>query len=344
MHYCGIDMHKKSCEGKVEDENETCIREGRFDNNILGFKKFFRGINTHDMKVVIESTGFWRPAYEIMESMGCDVILANPHKIKVIASAKIKNDKISANILVRLLRANLIPESYIPDKETRELKDLLRHRAYLGRMRTRMKNKIHALLAIKGIKHEFNDLFVNAGIEFLNNLVLDKKSKLILNDYLESLINLNVKINRVSRVIEGIAKENDDANILMSIHGIGYYSAMMILAEIGDVNRFPDSEKLTSYAGLVPSSKRSGEMVTYGKIIKESNKWLRWILVQCTHIHVRKDSWITRHYNKIAIKKGKQKATIAAARKMLKAIYWMLREREEFHADKSGALRQSIAG
>jgi transposase len=342
--YCGIDMHKKSCEGKVEDEKGNCIREGRFDNNTLGFKTFFRGMNTHDMKVVIESTGFWRPAYEMLESMGCHVTLANPYKIKAIASAKIKSDKISANMLVRLLRADLIPGSYIPDKETRELKDLLRHRAYLVRLRTRMKNKIHAFLAIKGIEHDFEDLFVKAGIEFLNNLKLDEKSRLMLDDYLGTLNSLNIRIKRVSRMVEDIAKENDDAKLLMNIYGIGYYSAMMILSEIGDVNRFPDSEKLTSYAGLVPSSKRSGQRVTYGKIIKQSNKWLRWILIQCTHIHVRKDSWITNHYHKIAKKRGKQKAVVAAARKMLKAIYWMLKEREEFHAHKGGALRQSIAG
>ena len=342
--YCGIDMHKKSCEGRVEDESGECMREGRFNNNILGFKSFFRGMNTHDMKVVIESTGFWRPAYEMLESMGCDVTLANPHKLKAIASAKIKTDKISADMLVRLLRADLIPGSYIPDKETRELKDLLRHRVYLVRLRTRMKNKIHALLAMKGIDHDFKDLFVNAGIEFLNNLKLDKKSKLMLEDYIDTLLGLNGRINRVSRVVESIAKENEDAKLLMKIYGIGYYSAMMILAEIGDINRFPDSEKLTSYAGLVPSSKRSGETVKYGRIIKQSNAWLRWMLIQCAHMHVRKDSWITNHYQKVAKRRGKQKAVVAAARKMLKAIWWMLKEKEEFHAHKGGALRKSIAG
>ena len=217
MHYCGIDMHKKSCEGKIEDDGGNCIREGKFNNNMTGFKEFFRGMNTHDMKVAIESTGFWRPAYEMMEEMGCHVTLANPHKIKVIAEAKIKNDKISAKILTKLLRADLITGSYIPDKEMRELKDLLRHRAYLVRLRTRMKNKIHAFLAIKGIDHDLKDLFVNDGIEFLNNLELGKRSKLMLNDYIETLISLNVKIKRVSRVVEGMAKENDDAKILMSI-------------------------------------------------------------------------------------------------------------------------------
>lgn len=344
MHYCGIDMHKKTCEGKIEDENGECMREGRFNNNLIGFKEFFRGMNTHDMKIAMESTGFWRPAYELLESMGCDVILANPHKIKAIASAKIKNDKISADMLVRLLRTDLIPESYIPDKETRELKDLLRHRIYLVRLRTRVKNKIHSFLAIRGIEHDFKDLFSSDGVEFLNNLELDKKGKIMLNDYIETLINLTVKIKRVSRIIKSIAEENDDAKLLMSMYGIGYYSALMILTEIGDIRRFPDSEKLTSYAGLVPSSKRSGEVVKYGKIIKESNAWLRWILIQCAHIHVRSYSWITQHYHKIAKKKGKQKAVVAAARKMLKAMYCMLKEKEEFHAYRGGALRKSIAG
>jgi len=122
--------------------------------------------------------------------------------------------------------------------------------------------------------------------------------------------------------------------LLKSIPGVSTFSALVILAEMGDVNRFPDEKKIFSYAGLVPSVHKSGDKAYYGHITKRGSKYLRWILVECARIHVRKcNSEITEFYRKLK-RKGKHEnvAIIGAAIKLLQTIYYMHKKRESFHS------------
>jgi len=149
---------------------------------------------------------------------------------------------------------------------------------------------------------------------------------------LPSLIEvLDVQICEVSKKIQGLARESEDALLLTTIPGVGYYTALLLVAGIGDVNRFPDSEKLCAYAGLVPSVRRSGDKAVYGSITKEGSKWIRWALTQAVHVHVRQDTGLSRFYHRLAERKRKQVAVVATAGKMLKVIYWMLKRKEPFH-------------
>jgi len=119
--------------------------------------------------------------------------------------------------------------------------------------------------------------------------------------------------------------------LLTSILGISYYSAMVIPTEIGEFSRFSNPKKLCNYAGLAPRTIQSGNHVYHGKILEECNQHIKWILVQSTHVHIRycQDSSITRHY-RVMKKKGKAKATVAASRKMLTIIWYMLTKGERF--------------
>ena len=123
---------------------------------------------------------------------------------------------------------------------------------------------------------------------------------------------------------------NGDARLLTTIPGVGYYIALLLVAEIGDVHWFSTSEKLCSYVGLVPSVRRSGCSTIHGSITKEGSKWVRWALTQAVHVHLRFDTRLTRFYRRLARKKAKQVALIATARKMLKVVYWMLKSGEEY--------------
>jgi len=120
--------------------------------------------------------------------------------------------------------------------------------------------------------------------------------------------------------------------LLTSIKGISYYSAMIIVSEIGDIERFSSPKKLCSYAGLVPRTIQSGSRMYSGRVSRECNHNLKWIMNQCTHIHVRycKESSVTRLYYRVLRKKGHGKAVTAASRKMLSCIWYMLRRGEEF--------------
>jgi len=125
---------------------------------------------------------------------------------------------------------------------------------------------------------------------------------------------------------------HENAILLTSIKGIRYYSAMVIVSEIRNIKRFSNPKKLCSYAGLVPRTVQSGSHIYHGRIIKECNQNLKWILNQCVHLHIRfcKESQITKLYCKVMRKKGSNKATIAASRKILTIIWHMLTKGEEF--------------
>ena len=119
--------------------------------------------------------------------------------------------------------------------------------------------------------------------------------------------------------------------LLKTIYGISDYAAMTILAEIGDFRRFPTVKKLKSYSGLVPSVYQSGDKCRMGHITKQGSRWLRWMLVQCCHVAVRKkDSKLGKYYARLCLKKNKKVAMIATACKMLEIIYAMLRDEKPY--------------
>ena len=123
------------------------------------------------------------------------------------------------------------------------------------------------------------------------------------------------------------------AKLLMTVPGIGYYSTLLIVSEIGDISRFPDSYHLCSYASLVPSTHSSGGVIYYGsRITKAGSKYLRWIMLECVHAHIRneKNSNIAQFYYRISKKKGNSKAAVAAASKLLKVVYWIMKERRMY--------------
>ena len=110
-----------------------------------------------------------------------------------------------------------------------------------------------------------------------------------INGYLNIMESFDKEIDDISNRIKEIAEDNEDAKLLMSIPGISFYSALFILSEIGDINRFPDSGHLVSYAGLAPSTRSSGNKVYHGPITKQGSSYLRWILTQVTWANIRKE-------------------------------------------------------
>lgn len=322
--YIGMDLHKNYLQVAVIDKDGNLLCNSKINNDKESIDGFFDGMDMN-AKVVMESSSVWYDTYCRMEEKGFDVILSNPVKTKAIASAKIKTDKIDAKILAELLRSNMIPQCYIPPKKTMELREIVRHRGSLVRERTHLKNKIHGILLLNGIKMQ-GTTFSQKYNKELKNL-----GNYRINDYLRIIELLDSEIKEITKKIELCVKEDKSASLLTTIPGIGNYSALLIASEIGDINRFPDSHHLCSYAGLVPSVHSSGGITHYGKITKTGSRHLRWVLTECVHSHVRyENSNITRFYTKIAKKKGNAKATVAAAAKMLRVIYWILREKREY--------------
>jgi transposase len=182
-----------------------------------------------------------------LEDADIPVVLADPLKTKAIASARIKSDSVDARILAHLLRADLIPESYVPSREMRETRSLVRHRLSIVKVRTMVKNKIHVIIDRNGLKHEFSDLFGKAGISWLKELKLSSLDRLMLDNYLAHIESLERQTKRM----------DEDMRLLLSLTGIDVYTALLIKSEIGDIRRFPNYKKLVSWAGLAPSLHQS---------------------------------------------------------------------------------------
>jgi len=193
---------------------------------------------------------------------------------------------------------------------------------------TRIKNEIHALLTRNNIKMKQTDIFGKDGLDNLKSIQLNDINALLLHSQLEELNYLAEKAQNIEDIMAEQGKHIPEVTQLMTIPGIGYYSAMTILAEIGDIKRFPNPKKLCNYAGLTPRIRDSGELIIHGRISKKGSPTLRWILVSAAHavIRCRKGNTKLRKFYKHLIKRGKAKqvAVVALAKKILLVIYAML--------------------
>jgi transposase len=331
--YVGMDIHKNFIQAAALDEAGNIVKEQQFKSTEKEIKKFINSLKTNKVHAAIEATCTWYHVYETLDALDVETTLVNMRRTKTIAESKIKTDKLDAKTIAQCLRTGFIATAYIPPKTIMEQRTILRHRMSLRKDITRYKNKIHAILLRNGIQHsDYSDLFGPGGIRFLQTMTLPDSEHYSLTSYLNILETLIHEKTQITKNIETLCKTNHHAMLLTSIPGISYYGAMIILTEIGEIHRFPHPKKLCSYAGLVPRTIQSGTHVYHGRILKECNQNLKWILDQCTHVHIRHclNSSITRLFYRVQSKKGRNKAIIAASRKLLTCIWYMLMRDETF--------------
>ena len=332
MMYVGVDVGKRKCRAAIMNTEGKIIKELDFNNNLQGINSLTSLLSLDD-HVVMESTGpYWLDLYNHLDELHIAVVLANPLKTKAIASARIKSDKVDARILAHLLRTDLIPECYVPPKEMREIRSLVRHRLSTVKLRTMVKNKVHALVDRNGLKHEFSDLFGKAGMQWLKSLELSGLDRLMLDNYLMHLENLDLQIEKVDDEITSRASVDGDVMLLMSLTGVSVYSALLIKSEIGAVDRFADYKKLVSWAGLAPSLHQSGDVEYHGNITKQGSTMLRWVMVESARVASVFDPRLKSFYERVKARRGDQKAVVAIANKMLKSIWFMLSRKEPYES------------
>ena len=215
----------------------------------------------------------------------------------------------------------MVYESYVPVKEFREKRSLVRHRIALSRTKTKLANKIHSILDKYEYRLELTNIFGKSGIKWLKSLPLSPIDRIILNTTLSSIETIDSQIEIVSKEIAKYAwKDSQDIKILLSITGIDIFSAMLISTQIVDIKRFATPWKLVSYAGLSPSTRESSGKIKTGRITKQGSPLLRWILVQCSLSAIRYDHHMRTVYERIKQRKGHGKAIVATAKEMLIAI------------------------
>jgi transposase len=330
--YAGLDMHSETTTGTIKDEKGNPVRVLKVETSHKGLNELFKRYKRSQIKCVFEATKNWHYYAKLLQPFSKDIVMAHPLKVRAIASARIKTDAIDSNTLCDLLRANLIPESYMASLEIVELRELLRYRAILSNNRAKFKTKVRNILSREGKKCEFTDVSCKKARLWIHNIELTSLNQRELDYMLELIDNLSTEIKDLDKTIAKEELKYPETEILKSVIGINTYSAMLIIAEVADFCRFPTPHKLTSYAGLVSSTYQSSSTQYNGRITKRGSKWLRWILTQCTHASIksRKNHKLKRFFLRIQRKKGKQKAVVATARKML-VVIWNLIQKNEYY-------------
>ncbi len=322
--YIGCDLHKRTSNLCIKTKDGRLLLETKLHTTKEAFTTCLRAYTGAHVVFEPVSQSWWLG--DILEELGLIVYLANAREVKAIAHARVKNDKIDANVLCDLLRSDLLPESYRSSKVAREWKELVRFRASLVGMRTQIKNKIHGLLGRNGIVAPFGMVFGVKGQAWLKSLELSAVHRMHLDSYLSLLDTYEAAIAKATDQIETTVTADTTTTLLMSIPGISYVSALSIMSEVDTVYRFSDGKQIASYAGLVPSVYASGDTVRYGRLTKRGSKTLRTILIEAAHRQGRLKTAIglKPYFERIKERKGVRTATVATARKLCVLIYHIL--------------------
>ena len=328
--YIGIDFHLQHSSVAVMDESGKVTDERKlYHTKVEEIKEYFSRF-PKDTEIAIEATRNWYWIVDLLQDMGLMVRLVNPKKTRIIAESTVKTDKIDARTLAHLTRCKFLPESYIADRLTRDNRELLRYYMHVVRVRASLKNRIHALLAKNNIHHGFTDLFGIGGREYLDQLELSPVYKNQLEGYLSLIDSFTEKINKLKKQITAIGKGNKYVSLLLTVPGIGYFGALLIASEIGEIERFKSAKKLSSYAGLTSSTRQSADKAYHGHINKDSNKYIRYVLTEAVPLATKKDHKLWEFFMAQKGKKGRGSAVMATARKMMVSIYHMLKRNESY--------------
>lgn len=334
-YYIGVDFHMQFSFVSVMDSNGNIIEQRSLSHlDVPGIRGFFSRF-APDASVSVEATRSWYWFVDLLQDLGLSVNLVHPKKTRIIAESTIKTDKIDASVLAHLDRCQFLPKAFIPDLQSRSLRELLRYHLSLVKFRTATKNKIHALLAKLNIHHSFSDLFGKAGLEFLSKASLPDIFRLELNGYTNLLDHLKESIDAVTLVVKNSCTVSPMASRLFQVPGLGHFSALLLAAEIADIHRFASFKKFSSYSGLAPSTHQSGSKIYHGRIIKDSNPYIRCVLIEAVSHAIKKDNSLYWFYQRIAKKHGPNKARVATAHKLAKIIYFMLLKNQDYYLNKT---------
>jgi len=281
--------------------------------------------------LALETTYNWYFFVDLAEQYASNVYLANALALKAFAKYHKKTDAIDANLIASVLRKGYLPTVTIPDQKTRHMRELLRYRMHLVRDRARTIVRLKSLLDKLGESSAGNFTTITR-VSAIPTEHLPPLYQAVIKGYVKTISSLNVQISQANSAIKEEAVKDEDTLRLITIPGLDYYSALLVKSELIDINRFATFERLAAYVGLVPRTLRSADTVYHGSLNKNSRGYVRWILIETVLHFIRADAERTRAYADMVKRKGARTARIAFARKMLKVVYHVLKERRDYYA------------
>lgn len=337
MEYIAFDSHKRYTWALVEKFSGGRLCEQRVAHKKGSIKQFLSRW-AEGSPVAVETVGNWYWIVDEIEEAGMVPWLVHAHKAKLMLAMVNKTDKLDARGLNRLQRTGTLPTVWIPPRELRDQRELPRSRMVFSRMRTRLKNRIHATLAKHALSvEEVSDLFGRKGRELLGGVVekLPPQTRFATERILEQLDAVEQHIELFERRIRKVFESTPELGLVMSLPGVGFILGVVILLEIGTVDRFASAERLASYAGTTPRVSASGGKIHYGRVRQDVNRYLKWAFMEaanviCLHHRRFPQRHVHRLYERMARRKGHQKAIGAVARHLAEATYWILKKGEPY--------------
>ena len=286
-------------------------------------QQFYEGLRP-PVLIGMEATGNSQWFIEVVEDLGHEIWIGDAAQIRASYVRKQKTDKRDAAHILKLLTEGRFPRLWTPDREQRDLRQLVLHRHKLVLIRSRVKNELQHLSLNKGMQRK-RTLWSRAGMQLLRALPLKPWAACRRGDLLGLLAMLDEQIGKLDTAVEQAAEQNAASRLLMTQPGVWPNTALAFVLTIGDVSRFPRGKQVASYLGLIPREETSGGRQKLGAITKQGNRMLRMLLVEAAQVAIRCDPGFRKQYLHRCHAKPKAVAKVAAARRLAVRLYWMLR-------------------
>jgi transposase len=343
VRYVGLDVHKHVIEACFVDEAGAVLKRHRFELDAMSLEQFARAQLLPTDRVALEATTNTWAVVRVLQPFVAEVAVGNPLKIKHIAEAHVKTDKIDAEVLAQLLRCNYFPRVWQPDAATLALRELTARRTALVGERTAVRNRIHSTLAMRLLTYTKRDLFTKGGLLWLRQMPLDAQARLLIDAELALHEALETQLAALDAELARRGHAEPRVKLLMTLPGVDVAVAEAVLAALGDASRFRDGDHAASYLGLVPKTRASADRCHHGSITKAGNSQARWMLVEAAHCVARHPGPLGHFFKKLAKKKSYNVAIVATARKLAVIAWHMLTKNEPYRYAIPKSTEQKLA-
>jgi transposase len=325
----GLDQHRAQITGEWLDTDTGEVGRARVvPADRAGVRRFLSRFGGRELEVALEATTGWRFVVEELRRVGAVVHLAEPAETAGLRGPKkrAKSDRADARHLRELLMVKRLPESWIPPDHILDLRARVRLRHTLSEQRGEWQQRIQAVLYHHGVSQR-RRLMTAEGRDWLKAQPLPAAAREQVTVAIAMIDAIDVQMAPVEKELRAYARRQAGCKALMTHYGIGELTAVTILAELGDVNRFSSSRQAVRYCGLDVTVSQSDQRRAPGHISRQGPPALRWALYEAAQVARRGERSPDREYY-LATKEriGGNRACIAVARKLLKRSYHTLRE------------------
>lgn len=339
MYTIGVDFHKRSSTFHVLDVEGNKVMNKKIENTPENLTEFLDSLPQGYKRLALEATRSWALFHDTVAPLVDEVLLGHPKKMKAITSSEAKNDNNDAKLIAQLTHSKFLPKAHISSPDIRELRQLTRFRASLVGQRKAIRNMVQALID----RHiwpsdrpkSFKDPFCSRGREWLQRVELPEKERFILDRCLKLFDELSINIDEIKEFASEYACSLPGWKFIRTVPGFrtGGINAVIVLAEVSNIDRFSKARSFARYAGLMPKERSSGDKQRMGRLVKGASMSLRTALIESTLAAIRTDCGLKAYYKQVKQRCGSSAAIVATARKLSYAIYHVLKQQRTYEPE-----------